>query len=125
MYPIIFRQVIKFGAENKCEEEEEEDLEIIETVDQLIKAHGITDLESKRELKTKLDTVERTLEGLSTKHQIIYLTYRAYERDNKKLPRTLLEKLRNSLDLTQKSINTYKNQAEKHIQTYLNFLNNG
>jgi len=125
MYPIIFRQVIKFGAENKCEEEEEEDFEIIETVDQLIKAHGITDLESKRELKAKLDTVERTLEGLSTKHRIIYLTYRAYDRDNKKLPRTLLEKLRNSLDLTQKSINTYKNQAEKHIQTYLNFLNNG
>ena len=125
MYPIIFRQVVKFGDENKCEEEEEEDLEIIETVDQLIESSGITDIESKRELKAKLDTIERTLSGLSPKHRIIYLTYRAYDRDNKKLPRGLLEKLRNSLDLTQKSINTYKNQAEKHIQTYLNFINNG
>lgn len=125
MYPIIFRQVVKFGDENKCEEEEEEDLEVIESVDQLIDSYEITDVESKRELKAKLDTIERTLEGLSDKHRIIYLTYIAYGRDNKKLPRGLLEKLRNSLELTQKSINTYKNQAEKHVQTYLNFINNG
>lgn len=125
MYPIIFRQVVKFGDENKCEEEEEEDLEIIESVDQLIESYKITDIESKRELKAKLDTIERALKGLSDKHQIIYLTYTAYNRDNKKLPRKLLEKLRSSLDLTQKSINTYKNQAEKHIQYYLNFINNG
>jgi hypothetical protein len=125
MYPIIFRQVVKFGGENKCEEEEEEDLEIIESVDQLIESYSITDVENKRELKAKLDTIERTLKGLSDKHQIIYLTYTAYNRDNKKLPRKLLEKLRSSLDLTQKSINTYKNQAEKHIQHYLNFINNG
>lgn len=125
MYPIIFRQVIKFGKENKCEEEEEEEHEIIEDVDQLIDFHGITDAESRKELKVKLETVERTLEALSAKHRIIYLTYRAYSRDNKKLPRKLLVKLRQSLDLTQKSINTYKNQAEKHIQTYLNFVNNG
>lgn len=125
MYPIIFRQVVKFGAENKCEEEEEEDLEVIINVDQLIDSYEITDLESKRVLKAKLDTIERTLKGLSDKHCIIYLTYTAYGRNNKKLPRELLEKLRNSLDLTQKSINTYKNQAEKHIENYLNFINNG
>ncbi|WBL26772.1 RNA polymerase subunit sigma [Zunongwangia sp. HGR-M22] len=125
MYPIIFRQIIKFGNENKCEEDEiEQEYKIITSVDDYIESWGVTDIESKRELKAKLRTIERTLDGLSHKHKVIYFTYKLYEKDNKKLPRLLLEKLRDNLNITQKSINTYKNQAEKRIEFYLNFLNN-
>ena len=107
MYPIIFRQIIKFGSENKCEEDDEEDLEPIESMDGLIASYGVSDVENKKELRAKLSTIERALEGLGNKHRIIYLTYRAYTRENRKLPRSLLSKLRERLDLTQKSINNH------------------
>lgn len=67
--------------------------------------------EKLKDLKAVTELIDKALERLSTKHKIIYLTYRSYERDGKKLPRQLLKKLREELDLSQTSIRVYKKEA--------------
>jgi DNA-directed RNA polymerase specialized sigma24 family protein len=65
------------------------------------------------------DLIDNALKTLSPKHKIIYLTYKAYEKEGYKLPRTLLKKLREELELTQNSIRVYKNEAFQTIDQYL------
>lgn len=70
------------------------------------------------ELKALQDAEQRldeALEHLTQKHKIIFLTYSAYEEDGYKLPRKLLKKLREALDLTQNSIRVYKKEAFEAI----------
>lgn len=67
--------------------------------------------EKLKDLKATTELIDKALERLSIKHKIIYLTYRSYERDGKKLPRQLLKKLREELDLSQTSIRVYKKEA--------------
>jgi DNA-directed RNA polymerase specialized sigma24 family protein len=70
-------------------------------------------------LRRGYELIERALATLSPKHKIIYLTYKAYEKEGYKLPRTLLKKLREELELTQNSIRVYKNEAFQTIDNYL------
>jgi DNA-directed RNA polymerase specialized sigma24 family protein len=67
--------------------------------------------EKMKDLKIKAELIEKALDRLGPKHKIIYLTYQAHERNGMKLPRHLLEKLRDELDLTQTSIRIYKKVA--------------
>ena len=62
--------------------------------------------------------------GLSEKHKIVYLTYKAYENTGKKnLPRSVGKKLRDKLNLVQNSIQVYKKEANDHINNYLKAFN--
>lgn len=65
----------------------------------------------KKELKKMQEKIELALSALSPKHKIIYLTYKAYEKEGYKMPRALLAKLREELALSQDSIRVYKKQA--------------
>lgn len=124
MYPIVYTQIVKYGEQNYCAEPtEEEDFVIIEDSKGLIEYLDIDDIEKTRELKAKFKTIESALQMLSFKHRVIYFTYKAYQRDGKKVPRSITSSLREKLSLTQKSINTYYNAADKHITNYLNILN--
>lgn len=75
--------------------------------------------EKKKELLRIHELIKNALEHLPPKHKIIYLTYKAYEKDGYKLPRKLLQSLRDELDLTQNSVKAYKNDAYKQIDNYL------
>ncbi|WP_243350078.1 hypothetical protein [Parabacteroides sp. FAFU027] len=55
--------------------------------------------------------VKFALSKLTEKHKIIFLTYSTYERNGRKLPRHLLQKLRTELGLTQDTIRYYKNEV--------------
>lgn len=67
--------------------------------------------EKTKDIKLRAELIEKALDRLGPKHKIIYLTYQAYERKGMKLPRHLLEKLRDELELTQTSIRIYKKVA--------------
>lgn len=124
MYPILYTQIIKYGKENTCAEpSEEEDLSIVNNAEELADKMNLPDLESKREIVAKLKTIERALTQLTEKHRIIYFTYRAYQKEGKKVPRTITALLREKLSLTQKSVNTYYGDADRHINNYLNIIN--
>lgn len=124
MYPILYTQIIKYGKQNSCAEPtEEEDLSLIYDLEELVQRMNIENVESKRILLAKLKTIERALEQLSEKHRIIYFTYRAYQREGKKVPRTITRQLRERLSLTQKSVNTYYTNANNHVTNYLNIIN--
>ncbi|MDF4203903.1 RNA polymerase subunit sigma [Maribacter sp. SA7] len=124
MYPILYTQIIKYGKENTCAEpSEEEDLSIVNNAEELADKMNLPDLESKREIVAKLRTIERALTQLTEKHRIIYFTYRAYQKEGKKVPRTITALLREKLSLTQKSVNTYYGDADRHINNYLNIIN--
>lgn len=124
MYPIVFNQIIKYGKENSCAEPtEEEDLSLITSSEELLERIETPDAEAKRVVSAKLKTIERALTQLSEKHRVIYFTYRAYKREGKNIPRTITKLLREKLSLTQKSVNTYYGDAERHVTNYLNILN--
>ena len=76
-------------------------------------------LEKRKDLRGKYEIIEKALERLSAKHRIIYLTYKAHEKDGYNLPRKLLQSLRDELDLTQASIRVYKKEAFDKVDEYL------
>lgn len=79
-------------------------------------------IERKSILKERYEYIKRALDRLSPKHKIIYLTYKQFEsqiKDGYKLPRKLLTKLRDELDLTQNTVRSYKNEAFNEVKTYL------
>lgn len=124
MCRILYTQLIKFGELNTCAEPtEEEDLSLVNNADELLERFDAPDIEAKREVRAKLQTIEKALTQLSEKHRVIYFTYRAYQKVGKKIPRTITKLLREKLGLTQKSVNTYYGDAHRHVTNYLNIMN--
>jgi len=75
--------------------------------------------EKLKDIKAKTEVIEKALDRLGLKHKIIYLTYQSYEKNGKKLPRQLLKKLREELELSQNSIRVYKKEALETVSTVL------
>lgn len=124
MYRILYTQIIKYGKQNNCAEPtEEEDLSLVNNAEELVDTLNIENIEAKREIVAKLKTIENALAQLTEKHRIIYFTYRAYQKEGKKVPRTITKLLREKLSLTQKSVNTYYGDANRHVHNYLNITN--
>ena len=120
LYPILYTQIVLLGRQDTCAEPtEEEDLSVISNIDELILNTVGDDLEKTKDLKTQLNVIDSALLGLSEKHKIIWLTYKAYEQKGKYIPRSVSSKLQEQLDLTQHSIRGYKMQANQHINDYL------
>lgn len=76
-------------------------------------------IERRRDLRRIYKIIEKALNRLTPKHKIIYLTYKAHQREGYKLPRQLLKSLREELDLTQASIQVYKKEAFEKVDEYL------
>jgi hypothetical protein len=93
---------------------EEEVIVEFPTVDDL--DYGDEEIATLRALQAK---IEKALSTLTPNHRIIYLTYKAHEREGFKLPRKLLEKLRNRTGLEQSSIRVYKKEAFDTAQRHL------
>lgn len=125
MLRILYTQLIKYGQQQYCADPtEEEDLAIISDIDELVISKVPDDDDfSRRNLKKALEVIERALTGLSQKHRVIYLTYKAYETHGKYLPRPLTKKLQDTLNLTQNSIQVYKKHAYDHVNNYLAAIN--
>lgn len=115
---IVASQMYEYLGKGRCTHlSEEEDLSVIEDASSFIDVLiGDTSPQKKIEYIT---TTERIISCLDEKHRIIYLTYKAYENIGKRLPQTLLAKLRNRLQLTQATIRVYKKEAQEAIQIKL------
>ena len=87
----------------------EEDLSVIETSEEFVDYH-IRDYPIEEKLML-IQAMNQKISSLDEKHRIIYLTYKAYETQGKKLPRRLLEKLRVRLCVTQVTIRVYKKRG--------------
>ncbi len=126
LYPTMYTQILKFQHSTTCAEPtEEENLEIITDIDGLIdKTMDTNNIEDKKTLKKTLQVLESAFIGLSDKHKIIYLTYKAYERIGKNIPRTVSKKLQDTLDLVPVTIRIYKRDANQHVENYLKNSNN-
>lgn len=124
LHAIVFNELMKYGVQDTCTEPDENDLSIVENIDELIVLTVGNDSEKKKDLKIKLEIIERAMLGLTEKQKIVYLTYKAYENNGKKnLPRIVGKKLREKLNLVQSSIQVYKKEANDHINNYLKSLN--
>lgn len=60
--------------------------------------------------------ITKAFENLTPKHKIIYCTYLVYEERGLYLPRPLLAKLRETLELDQDSIRVYKLEVKREIK---------
>jgi hypothetical protein len=76
-------------------------------------------IEKRAELKRIQGIIEKALERLTRKHKVIYLTYKAHQQEGHTLPRGLLKKLRDELDIVQASIQVYKKEAYDTVDEYL------
>lgn len=124
MYPILYTQIVLLGKKNTCAEPvQEEDLSVISDVDGLIQVYVGNDLEKKRELKERFEVIKNALLGLSEKHRVIYLTYKAYEEVGRNIPRSVSKKLQEQLELTQNTIRVYKMDANQYVSDYLAKIN--
>lgn len=123
LHKIVFNELMKFGVKETCAEADENDLDIIENIDELVTFTVGDEIEKKRDLKLRLEILERAMLGLSEKQKIIYLTYKAYENNGKNIPRIVSQKLKERLNIAQSSIRVYKKEAIDHINNYLKSLN--
>jgi hypothetical protein len=120
LYPILYTQIVLLGKQDTCAEPtEEEDLSVISNVDELIFHTVSDDVEKTKDLKAQLSIIDNAFLGLSEKHKIIWLTYKAYEKKGKYLPRSVSRKLQEQLDLVHNSIRVYHKQANEHFENYL------
>lgn len=107
---IVTSQMYDFVEKGQCAQiTKEEDLSIIEGAEQFIDLR-ISEFEPEKKMQW-VAALERKLSALDEKHRIIYLTYKAYYTRGKKLPRTILSKLRKRLGITQVTIRVYKKEA--------------
>jgi hypothetical protein len=125
MYKILYTQILLFKDRDTCAQPtEEEDLSLIENLDALVNVYAPENLEKQKELKENLSFLERVLQGLSQKHRIIYFTYLAYKPEkDKNIPRSVSNKLKEQLDLTQASIRVYRKDATDLVNNYINKVN--
>ncbi len=125
MYKILYTQILLFKDRDTCAQPtEEEDLSLIENLDALVNVYAPENLEKQKELKENLSFLERVLQGLSQKHRIIYFTYLAYKPEkDKNIPRSVSNKLKEQLDLTQASIRVYRKDATDLVNNYINKIN--
>jgi len=125
MYKILYTQILLFKDRDTCAQPtEEEDLSLIENLDALVNVYAPENLEKQKELKENLSFLERVLQGLSLKHRIIYFTYLAYKPEkDKNIPRSVSNKLKDQLDLTQASIRVYRKEATDLVNNYINKVN--
>ena len=124
MVRILYTQLVTLKDSNTCvETNEDEKLDIIRDIDSLAGLKSSGDIESKRILRIRLEILEKAFNGLSKKHKIIYLTYKAYEQSGKNIPRSVAKKLREELNLKQPSVRVYKNEAYQHVNDFLKQLN--
>lgn len=108
---IAFSQMCQFTRTGECARiSEEEDLSVIENTEDFVDSFQVAGLNPFEKMQL-IEIMEKKLSLLDEKHRIIYLTYKAYQRSGKKLPRKLLEKLRKRLGLSQSAIRVYKKQA--------------
>lgn len=108
---IAFSQMCQFSRTGECARiSEEEDLSVIENTEDFVDSFQVAGLDPLEKMQL-IEIMEKKLSLLDEKHRIIYLTYKAYQRSGKKLPRKLLEMLRKRLGLSQSAIRVYKKQA--------------
>ena len=72
----------------------------------------------------RLRAIKAALETLSVKHKVIYLTYSSHECSGKKLPRVLLNKMREELGISQATIRSYKKDVFDKVEEYINIYEN-
>jgi RNA polymerase sigma factor (sigma-70 family) len=75
--------------------------------------------EQKKYLKKQYEIIKKALNRLSESHKIIFLTYKAHEKEEYKMPRDLLKSLRERLNLAQNTIRAYKKEAFDKVNEYL------
>lgn len=108
---IAFSQMCQFTRTGECARiSEEEDLSVIENTEDFVDSFQVAGLDPLKKMQL-IEIMEKKLSLLDEKHRIFYLTYKAYQRSGKKLPRKLLEMLRKRLGLSQSAIRVYKKQA--------------
>lgn len=121
---IAYTQLANYTNKGTCHEPNEEtDLSLIYSVDELIDKTTDNNM-SRKKLRDQLTILYNAIAQLGDKHRIIYLTYKLYAPAGKNIPRSVSKKLQEELELVPGSIRKYKEQAIKQVETFLN-KNNG
>ena len=114
---IAVSQMFQFSKKGECTQiTDEEDLSVIESSEEFVSLKLPN--RSPQEKIELVRALNKKLSVLDEKHRIIYLTYKAYQIQGKKLPRSVLEKLRKRLCITQTTVRVYKREACEALNDY-------
>ena len=114
---IAVSQMHQFSQKGECTQiKDEEDLSVIEEPVDFISL-GLVNLSDAEKMKLVI-AMNKRLSVLDEKHRIVYLTYKAYQVQGKKLPRSVLGKLRKRLSLVQTTVRVYKKEACEALGDY-------
>jgi hypothetical protein len=120
---IIYTQLATYRKSEECYHEEEGDLSLIYSIDELVEKTTEYPFKQKQ-LETQLQIVDEALDKLTLKHKVVYLTYMLYAPDSKKnIPRSISKMLQENLDLTAGSIRKYKQEAKKIVESFIRQTN--
>ena len=112
---ILLREMTLFSEKGHCSHVDPEDLPIITNSAEFIQEHFSDEYISDTDLEQVRLLLEKYLEGLSEQEITIFLTYRLYERPGRKVPRTVLKKLRSRYNITQDGIKHCRLRVEQKI----------
>lgn len=113
---IMVHELTLLSQSGGCSHPEEEDLPLItnplEYIGEKFKDEFLSDEEIER-MKTEL---EKIVAGLSEQEITIYLTYKVYDRPGKKVPRSVLNKLRARYNITQAGIRKCQWRVKEQVE---------
>lgn len=117
---ILLRELTLFAEKGNCSHADAEDLPLITNSAEFLQIKFEDEYISDEDFERMKDQLDKIMKGLSEQEITIYLTYKLYENPGRKVPRTVLKKLRLRYNITQDSIKHCRIRVESKIGGQIN-----
>lgn len=112
---IIVRELSLFAGKGDCSHTDPEDLPLITNSAEFIKENFEDEYISDEDFERMKSQLDKILKGLSEQEITVFLTYKLYESPGRRVPRTVLKKLRARYNITQDGIKHCRIRVEQKI----------
>ena len=112
---ILLRELILFSDKGNCSHVDPEDLPLITNSAEFIQEYYAEEYVSEEDSERMRAELDRLFEGLSEQEVTIFLTYKLYEGPGKRVPRSVLKKLRSRYNITQDGIKHCRLRVQQKI----------
>ena len=112
---IIVRELSLFAGKGDCSHTDPEDLPLITNPAEFIQENFDDEYISDEDFERMRTQLEKILKGLSEQEITVFLTYKLYESPGRRVPRTVLKKLRARYNITQDGIKHCRIRVEQKL----------
>lgn len=112
---IILRELSLFAGKGDCSHTDPEDLPLITNSAEFIQENFDDEYISDEDFERMSTQLDKILKGLSEQEITVFLTYKLYESPGRRVPRTVLKKLRARYNITQDGIKHCRIRVEQKL----------